>query len=123
MDKLGKWSIIEENWTRWETQTVASEDLLWFEKVDPDFWYWFQSNFWWSFWLIIGLYWVLVFSCIQFMKNRQPVEGITRLIIVYDVGVSVFSILALWRLAETFIPTLLSTDGFHQSLCVRLDYK
>jgi len=124
MEKVGgNWRPLEDNWTRWEPEIVEPEKLFWFENVNTEFWYWFQNRYWWIFWVLIGFYWLATYICTEFMKNRAPIDNQTfnRFMFVYNLGVTLFSITAFWRLSTTFFPNLFSSpNGLHSSICERL---
>jgi hypothetical protein len=76
---------------------------------------WMAGNWNLSMWLIAA-YICIIFGGQYFMKGRKPF-ALRRELTAWNIGLSVFSIMATIRTLPELITILMQPNGFHHSVC------
>lgn len=108
---------------------MTTPELITLPMMEPDYiqLFDFERNFDISYWrktirdnwviaaYASAIYLVLVLVGVQLMKNRKPFK-LNKILIVWNIGLSVMSICACCRMSMELLHHL-SSNGFHNTVC------
>lgn len=109
-----------DNWVRWPVNNERMEEYWWFERTDVDYWYKFSENYGWSVMVsVLVIYWVGMSLGRYYMKDRKAYTNLKGLIATYNIAMSIFSIITLFKIGPVLMEGFSSPNWLHNKLCQR----
>jgi elongation of very long chain fatty acids protein 6 len=104
----------------WIYQKPPKHIPFFFETADLVWWQNVMIDHWGFPFYVCAIYLSVVFGIREFMKNREPFQ-LRGFLLYWNLTMAALNLFGFVRQLQELVPIIGKADGFHRSLCLRLE--